>query len=66
MVIWNIFGVDWGWINWKGKRYYCNEDGIMVSNQVLTIYDSTFDNEVYAFTTDGHMLMQINGRGTLT
>lgn len=54
-----------GWISWKGKWYYCNIDGIMVSNQVLTIPDSTFGNETYAFAVDGHMLVQGNNRGAL-
>lgn len=54
-----------GWISWKGKWYYCDSKGVMLSNQVLTISDSTFGNEVYAFAADGHMLTQRNNRGAL-
>jgi len=54
-----------GWLSWKGKWYYCNKDGVMVSNQILTLHDSTFGEEVYAFAADGHMLTQVSSRGTL-
>lgn len=54
-----------GWISWQGKWYYCNKDGVMASNQILIISDSTFGDEVYAFSEDGHMLKQGNSRGAL-
>ena len=31
-----------GWIDRKGKWYYWNGDGVMVSNQIITLHDSTF------------------------
>jgi len=54
-----------GWIQDNGKWYYLKESGEMASDEVLTIQSDTFGVEVYAFSTDGHMLTQVSDRGTL-
>ena len=54
-----------GWIVWKEKDYYLKENGVMASNEVLTIYSDKYGNEIYAFAEDGHMLKPKGSRGTL-
>lgn len=52
-----------GWINKDGSWYYLKPDGSMAESEILTI-SSSYGNEKYAFSTDGHML-RTNGRGAL-
>lgn len=52
-----------GWINKDEKWYYLKPDGSMAENEILTI-SSSYGDEKYAFSTDGHML-RTNGRGAL-
>ena len=54
-----------GWIEDKGKWYYLKESGEMAAGEVLTIHSDIYNDEVYAFAVDGHMLIQKSSRGTL-
>ena len=54
-----------GWIEDKGKWYYLKESGEMAAGEVLTIHSDIYNDEVYAFAVDGHMLTQKSSRGAL-
>ena len=54
-----------GWIEDKGKWYYLKESGKMAAGEVLSIHSDIYNDEVYAFAVDGHMLTQVNSRGAL-
>lgn len=54
-----------GWIKLDGKWYYLKNSGEMAAGEVLTIHSDIYNDEVYAFAVDGHMLMQRSSRGAL-
>ncbi len=54
-----------GWIKDKGRWYYLKESGEMASNEILIIHSDIYNDEVYAFALDGHMLTQKSSRGAL-
>ncbi len=54
-----------GWIKDKGNWYYLKESGEMAAGEVLTIHSDIYNDEVYAFAVDGHMLIQKSSRGAL-
>lgn len=54
-----------GWIKDKNKWYYLKETGEMAAGEVLVIHSDIYNDEIYAFAADGHMLTQVNSRGAL-
>ena len=66
--IWYHFDEDGymqtGWIQYKEKWYYLKSSGAMASNELLTVESPVHGTELYAFSTEGHM-MCTNERGAL-
>ncbi len=59
---------DWiqtRWIKDKGKRYYLKESGEMVAGEVLMMHSDIYNDEMYVFAENGHMLTQENSRRAL-
>lgn len=53
-----------GWLELEEKWYYLKSDGSMASYEMLSIHSETHGEEIYAFASDGHMLLTDN-RGAL-